>query len=60
MAGDKKMKLRISLAQRIYAIIGLSLCGLTGLAVVQTSSLADALRGQRQSELRHLIQLALN
>lgn len=54
------MKLRISLAQRIYAIIGLSLCGLTGLAVVQTSSLADALRGQRQSELRHLIQLALN
>ncbi len=54
------MKFRLSLAQRIYAIVGLSFCGLTGLAVVQTSNLADALRGQRQNELRHLTQLALS
>lgn len=60
MAGDKKMKFRLSLAQRIYAIVGLSFCGLTGLAVVQTSNLADALRGQRQNELRHLTELALS
>ncbi|BBB96921.1 MULTISPECIES: methyl-accepting chemotaxis protein [Bradyrhizobium] len=53
------MNFGISLAQRIYAIIGLSFCGLTGLAAIQASNLADALRGQRQSELRHLTQLAL-
>ena len=53
------MNFGISLAQRIYAIIGLSFCGLTGLAAIQASNLADVLRGQRQSELRHLTQLAL-
>ncbi|MCC8978353.1 methyl-accepting chemotaxis protein [Bradyrhizobium acaciae] len=53
------MKFRISLARRIYAIVGLSFCGLTGLGAIQTSNLTDALRAQRQSELRHLAQLAL-
>ncbi|MVT70451.1 hypothetical protein GPL21_35845 [Bradyrhizobium pachyrhizi] len=52
------MNFRISLAQRIYAIVGLSFCGLTGLAAIQASNLANALRGQRQSELRRLTQLA--
>ncbi|UFX45757.1 cache domain-containing protein [Bradyrhizobium sp. 41S5] len=53
------MNFRISLAQRIYAIVGLSFCGLTGLAAIQATNLADALRAQRQSELKHLTQLAL-
>lgn len=54
------MNFRISLAQRIYAIVGLSFCGLTGLAAIQASNLADALRAQRQGELKHLTQLALS
>ncbi|MGC2774983.1 MAG: cache domain-containing protein [Bradyrhizobium sp.] len=51
---------RFSLALRIYAIIGLSFCGLAGLAATQSQNLATALKEQRQSELSHLAQTALS
>lgn len=52
--------LRLSIKVRIYSIIGLSFCGLLGLAAVQTENLARSLREQRQSELTHLVQAALS
>jgi methyl-accepting chemotaxis protein len=52
-------RLRVSIGLRIYSIIGLSICGLVGLAVMQGTTLADSLKQQRQSELSHLAQLAL-
>jgi len=54
------MKLRVSIGLRIYSIIGLSFCGLIGLAVLQTNTLATSLKEQRQNELRHLGQLAVD
>jgi len=51
---------RFSLALRIYAIIGLSFCGLIGLALTQAQSLANALTEQRQNELSHLVQAAVS
>ncbi|MGJ4890421.1 cache domain-containing protein [Bradyrhizobium sp. HKCCYLS3077] len=51
---------RFSLALRIYAIIGLSFCGLLGLAATQTQNLESSLKEQRQSELVHLTQTALS
>ena len=51
--------MRFSLGLRIYGIIGLSFCGLIGVAAMQTSNLADSLKKQRQDELSHLTQLAL-
>jgi len=51
---------RFSLAFRIYAIIGLSFCGLAGLAATQSRNLEAALKEQRQSELSHLAQTALS
>ena len=51
---------RFSIGLRIYSIIGLSFCGLVGLAVMQTSNLADSLKQQRQNELSHLTQVALS
>lgn len=54
------MKLRFSISHRLYAIIGLSFCGLVGLAAMQMNSLASSLRGQRQDELRHLAEVALS
>jgi len=51
-------RFRFSLGLRIYSIIGLSFCGLIGLAAMQASNLADSLKQQRQSELSHLAQLA--
>jgi methyl-accepting chemotaxis protein len=51
---------RFSLAFRIYAIIGLSFCGLIGLAVTQSENLASALKEQRQNELAHLTQAAIS
>ncbi|MGJ4944140.1 cache domain-containing protein [Bradyrhizobium sp. HKCCYLS1011] len=53
-------RLRLSLALRIYAIIGLSFCGLVGLAVTQSGNLATALKEQRRNELTHLAQTALS
>ena len=52
-------RLRASIGVRIYVIIGLSFCGLAGLAVMQGTTLAESLKQQRQSELSHLAQLAL-
>ena len=54
------MNLRFSIKLRIYAIIGLSFCGLLGLGSVQVSNLATALREQRQGELSHLVESALS
>ncbi|WP_315724476.1 MULTISPECIES: cache domain-containing protein [unclassified Bradyrhizobium] len=51
---------RFSLALRIYAIIGLSFCGLIGLAATQSQNLGTALKDQRQSELAHLTETALS
>ena len=51
---------RFSLALRIYAIIGLSFCGLVRLAATQSQNLGTALKDQRQSELSHLAQTALS
>ncbi|CAN5129010.1 methyl-accepting chemotaxis protein [soil metagenome] len=52
-------RLKISIGFRIYSIIGLSVCGLVGLALMQWNTLGDSLRQQRQSELAHLGELAL-
>ncbi len=52
-------RLRFSIGFRIYCIIGLSFCGLIGLAAMQANNLADSLKQQRQSELKHLAQVAL-
>ena len=52
--------LRFSVGLRIYSIIGLSFCGLIGLAVMQGSNLADSLKRQRQDELKHLTEIALS
>ncbi len=52
--------MRFSIGLRIYSIIGLSFCGLIGLAAMQTSNLADSLKQQRQDELSHLTQVALS
>jgi methyl-accepting chemotaxis protein len=51
---------RFSIGLRIYSIIGLSFCGLVGLAVMQAGNLADSLKQQRQNELSHLAQIALS
>lgn len=52
-------RFRFSISLRIYTIIGLSFCGLIGLAVVQAGNLAASLKEQRQSELRHLAEVAV-
>ncbi|HEY4986816.1 MAG TPA: cache domain-containing protein, partial [Bradyrhizobium sp.] len=52
-------RVRFSIGLRIYSIIGLSFCGLIGLAAMQAGNLADSLKQQRQDELSHLTQLAL-
>jgi methyl-accepting chemotaxis protein len=54
------MKLRFSIGHRLYAIIGLSFCGLVGLAAMQANNLASSLRQQRQEELKHLAEVALS
>ncbi|MBN8992407.1 MAG: cache domain-containing protein [Rhizobiales bacterium] len=52
--------IRFSIGLRIYTIIGLSFCGLIGLAVMQASNLAESLKQQRQDELKHLTEIALS
>jgi methyl-accepting chemotaxis protein len=52
-------RFRFSVGLRIYSILGLSFCGLIGLAAMQANNLADSLKQQRKSELSHLAQLAL-
>ncbi len=52
------LKARFSLGFRIYSIIGLSFCGLIGLAAMQVSNLAESLKQQRQNELVHLAEVA--
>ncbi len=54
------MKVRFSVGLRIYAIIGLSFCGMIGLAMLQINTLATSLKAQRQLELSHLGQLAID
>ena len=51
--------MRFSIGLRIYSIIGLSFCGLLGLAAMQAGNLADSLKQQRRDELTHLTQVAL-
>jgi methyl-accepting chemotaxis protein len=53
-------RFRFSVGLRIYSIIGLSFCGLIGLAAMQTINLRDSLKEQRQEELRHLTEVALS
>ena len=52
-------RLRFSVSLRIYTIIGLSFCGLIGLAIMQANNLKASLKQQRQSELSHLAQVAV-
>jgi methyl-accepting chemotaxis protein len=52
-------RIRFSVSLRIYTIIGLSFCGLIGLAVMQANNLKASLKQQRQSELSHLAQVAV-
>ena len=54
------MKVRVSLGLRIYGIIGLSFCGLIGLAALQIDTLASSLKAQSQMELGHLGQIAVD
>lgn len=60
LSGAFSVKFRFSISLRLYAIIGLSGCGLLGLAAMQMSNLAASLREQRQGELRHLTEAALS
>ncbi|MBC7576401.1 MAG: methyl-accepting chemotaxis protein [Tardiphaga sp.] len=53
------MQPRFTIGLRIYSIVGLSFCGLVGLALLQTLNLADSLKRQRQAELTHLSELAM-
>jgi methyl-accepting chemotaxis protein len=53
-------RMRFSIGMRIYSIIGLSFCGLIGLATMQAGNLADSLKQQRQNELSHLTEVALS
>jgi methyl-accepting chemotaxis protein len=52
-------RFRFSVSLRIYTIIGLSFCGLIGLAVIEANNLKASLKQQRQSELSHLAQVAV-
>src|ERR1035437_278327 len=52
-------RLRFSVSLRIYTIIGLSFCGLIGLAIMHANNLKASLKQQRQSELSHLAQVAV-
>jgi hypothetical protein len=52
--------MRFSIGFRIYSIVGLSFCGLIGLAMLQINTLATSLKAQRQIELSHLGQLAVD
>ena len=54
------MKPRFSIKLRIYSIIGLSFCGLIGLAAMQVGNLESSLRDQRKNELSHLAETALS
>lgn len=53
-------KITFSIAQRLYAIVGLIFLGIAGLAAMQVSNLSTALREQRQGELKHLTDVALS
>jgi len=52
-------RMRFTVSRRIYSIIGLSFCGLIGLAALQANTLATSLKAQRQGELSHLAELAV-
>jgi methyl-accepting chemotaxis protein len=52
-------RIRFSIGLRIYVIIGLSFCGLIGLAVIQADNLRTSLKQQRQGELSHLTEVAV-
>jgi len=52
-------RFRLSISLRIYIIIGLSFCGLIGLAGIQAGNLRTSLKQQRQSELSHLAEVAV-
>jgi methyl-accepting chemotaxis protein len=59
MQGIAMKGFRFSVGLRIYSIIGLSFCGLIGLAAMQANNLASSLKQQREQELSHLTQVAL-
>ena len=54
------LPVRLSIGLRLYSIIGLCFCGLAGLAWMQLNTLSESLKRQRQGELTHLTELALN
>jgi len=53
-------RFRFTLGRKIYAIIALSFAGFLAVMALQTRELARSLEEQKQFELRHLTELALN
>ncbi|NVN85210.1 MAG: methyl-accepting chemotaxis protein [Rhodopseudomonas sp.] len=50
---------RMTIALRIYALIGLGFLGLLGITFLDSRELASSLKQQKQIELQHLVELAL-
>lgn len=50
---------RLSVSGRIYSIIVLGVAGLIGLSALDAYNLKNSLKHQRESELSHLVQLAV-
>jgi methyl-accepting chemotaxis protein len=51
---------RFSIGFQIYGIIGLGLCALVGLSIMQARTLETSLRQQRCEELKRLVEVALS
>ncbi len=53
-------RLTMTIGRKIYALIGLCFAGLLGIALLNSRELASSLEQQKQIELRHLAELALD
>jgi methyl-accepting chemotaxis protein len=53
-------RFRMTVGRKIYALIGLCFAGLLGITVLDSRDLASGLREQKQIELKHLAELALD
>ncbi len=51
---------RFTIGRKIYVLIGLGFLGLLGIAFLDSSELASGLKQQKQVELQHLTELAMN
>ncbi len=52
-------RLRLTIGRKIYALIAIGFVGLIGIAILDSSELANGLKRQKQIELQHMTELAL-